>query len=288
MHGSGLARAGSGSRHSVTISACSTRSWTTPARLNYLAVNRLDQSRALQRPRAIREDDAGEVEVLEPAEVHQFLDAVAPEYYPLFLTAVCTGMRPGELLGVQWGDLDETSRQIHVRRTAWRGGFYVLKTKQSRRKIDVGDQLLGVLAGWRRERHGEATPAPDALVFPGADGAPLDLDAVRKKVWGPTLAKAKLRHVRIYSLRHTFASMLITQNENIKFISTQLGHASVQITLDRYGHLFPSEKRTAATRLEAQLAAALPSGSHPAESAETPEMSRKTVEDERAVTPRRD
>jgi hypothetical protein len=71
----------------------------------------------------------------------------------------------------------------------WRGGFYVPKTKRSKRKIDVGDQLLGVLAGWRRERYGEAALPPDPLIFPGGDGGPLDLDAVRKRV-GPALAKA--------------------------------------------------------------------------------------------------
>jgi hypothetical protein len=65
--------------------------------------------------------------------------------------------------------------------------------------------------------------------------------------------------VRIHSLRHTYASMLIAQGENVKYISSQLGHASVQITIDRYGHLFPDEKRTAAARLEQQLASAAPS-----------------------------
>jgi hypothetical protein len=138
-----------------------------------------------------------------------FHNVVAPQLYD-----GQAGLRPGELLGLQWGDLDEASRQIHVRRTVWRGTFYVPKTKQSRRKVDIGDQLLGVLSRWRRDHYGEATPLPDAVVFPGADGGPLDLDAVRKRAWVPALAKAGLRHVRIYSLRHTFASMLIRQGEN--------------------------------------------------------------------------
>jgi Phage integrase family len=107
-------------------------------------------------------------------------------------------------------------------------------------------------------------------------------------VWGPALAKAGLRHVRIYSLRHTFASMLISQGENIKYISTQLGHASVQITLDRYGHLFPDEKRTAASRLEAQLAAAVPSSGYPAEPAGTPWNGKNSMKDATALTPSED
>lgn len=272
----------------------------------YLGVNRLSRSRALRRPRPLREDDEAEIEVLTPAEANQLLDALAPADLPLFFTAVCTGMRLGELLGLQWGDVDEAGRRIHVRRTAYRGALYVPKSKRSRRSIDAGDQLLAVLSRWRRERHGEAPPPPDAFVFPSAAGGPLDPDNLRHRVWAPTLAKAKLRHVRIHSLRHTFTSMLIAQGENPKYISAQLGHASVQITLDRYGHLFPDEKRGAATRLEQQLVAggfsrplgslgvdadrreAIPSSGHPAERAGTPGNSPNSVEDGAGLTARRD
>ena len=232
----------------------------------HLAVNRLHGSRAIRRPRALREGDEAIIEVLSPAEIHLMLDAVDPERGPLFLTAVCTGIRLGELLGLQWGDVDFAAGKVHVRRTAYKGELYLPKSKKSRRAVDIGDQLLAALSRWRREIHGAALPAADRLVFPGPGGdVPIDPDWLRKRVWAPTLAKAGLRHVRIHSLRHSFASMLIAQGENIKYISSQLGHASVQITLDRYGHLFPDKKRGAAMRFEAQLAAARPSSNHPAE-----------------------
>ena len=202
---------------------------------HYLAVNRLSGSRALRRPRALQAEDETEIEILTPAEVHRLLDAVAPAYAPLFLTAVSTGVRLGELLALQWGDLDEAGHRLHVRRTAYRGAFYVPKTKRSRRTVDIGDQLLAVLSRVRRERSGGTAPAPEALLFPAASGGVLDPDNLRHRVWTPALRHAKLRHVRIHSLRHTFASMLIAQGENVKYIS-QLGHASVTITLDRYGH----------------------------------------------------
>jgi integrase len=129
------------------------------------------------------------------------------------------------------GDLDETGHRLHVRRSAYRGVFYVPKTRCSRRAIDIGDQLLGVLSAARRRRYGASVPAPHALLFPAPSGEPLSPDALRKRVWAPTLARAGLRHVRIHSLRHTYASMLIAQNENPKYISSQLGHASIKITL---------------------------------------------------------
>jgi integrase len=257
----------------------------------YLAVNRLDRSRALRRPRALREEDEIEIEVLTPAEINRVLDALDPADRPVIETAVCTGVRLGELLALQWGDLDEIGKRLHVRRSVYRGEFYLPKSRRSKRAIDLGDQLLGVLGGLRRDRYGEVEktpPPPDALLFPAEDGKPRDPDQLRKRVWAPALAKAGVRHVRLHSLRHTFASMLIHQNESPKYISSQLGHASIQITFDRYGHLFPNEKRTAASRLEAQLFGAVPSSSHPAEPAGTPEITRNTVEDGSALTPRQD
>ena len=92
-------------------------------------------------------------------------------------------------------------------------------------------------------------------MFVTPTGALINPDNLRHRVWARALKAAGLRHVTMHSLRHTYASLLIAQGENIKYISEQMGHASIQITVDRYGHLFPSTKRLAPARLEAQLAA---------------------------------
>jgi integrase len=226
-----------------------------------LTVNRLHRSRAIRRPKAIREDDEIQVEVLTPEEVNAALDALPPRWYPFFFTAVCTGMRLGELLALTWGDFDEVNGRLWVRRTYSRGHFYLPKTGRSRRPVDIGDQLIAVLRGVRRARFGDTPPAPTALLFPCRTGGPLTPENLRTRVWAPALAKAGVRHVRIHSLRHFYASVLIAQGENIKYISSQLGHASVQITVDRYGHLFPDERRAAAGRFERRLA----SSKNPAE-----------------------
>jgi integrase len=218
-----------------------------------LAVNRLHRSRAIRRPRAIREDDEIAIEILTHTEVNAVLDALPPAWYPFFLCATCTGLRLGELLGLQWGDFDEAGGRLWVRRQCLQGQFYLPKTKQSRRAVDIGDQLLAVLRGARDTRFG-TTPAPsDALIFPSRTGGPLFAPNLRSRVWKPALAKAGVRSVRFHSLRHFYASALIAQGENIKYISSQLGHASVQITVDRYGHLFPDARRVAAGRFEARL-----------------------------------
>jgi integrase len=207
------------------------------------------------------------VEVLDATEVNRLLDKFEAPYVPLYVTLVSTGMRLGEALGLQWGDIDWTARQIRVRRSLWKGHYYLPKSKKSRRSIDVGDQVLGALRGVQRERYGESEPRPEAPVFVTATGALVNPDNLRHRVWAPALAAAKLRHVTMHSLRHTFASLLIAQGENPKYISEQMGHASINITMDRYGHLFPSTKRQAPARLEAQLAAAREqanAGDHPA------------------------
>jgi integrase len=239
----------------------------------HLAVNRLAKSKALRRPRALRPEDDAEVEILDAAEVNQLLDKMSPDYLPLYITAVSSGMRLGELLALQWGDVDWSTRQLRVRRSLYKGQCYLPKSKKSRRAIDVGDQVLGALRGLERARYGEAGAPPDAYVFLRPDGTLIDPDNLRNRVWGPAVKAAGLRHVTQHSLRHTYASLLIAQGENPKYISAQLGHASIQITMDRYGHLFPNQKRTAAARLEAQLAAgkdrrAESSNIHPTEQAE--------------------
>jgi len=115
--------------------------------------------------------------------------------------------------------------------------------------------VLGALRGIERARYGDERAPAEASVFTTPTGGLINPDNLRNRVWGPAIKAAELRHVTIHSLRHTFASLLIAQSENIKYISEQMGHGSIQITVDRYGHLFPSEKRQAPARLEAQLAA---------------------------------
>ena len=80
------------------------------------------------------------------------------------------------------------------------------------------------------------------FVFTNKEGNPLDYKNFVIREFEPALSCAGLRRVRFHDLRHTFASLLIDQGENIKFIQSQLGHASIQTTIDRYGHLMPISK----------------------------------------------
>jgi integrase len=161
------------------------------------------------------------------------------------MAAVLTGMREGELLGLQWGDIDWLNSQIHVRRTYNHGRFYEPKTKTSRRKIDLAPELVRELKRWR-----VACPPGDLdLVFPTENGTPEDATNMVRWRFLPALRRAKLPKIRFHNLRHTYASLLIAQGEYPKYIQSQLGHSSINVTMDIYGHLMDTVNRRAATQL---------------------------------------
>jgi integrase len=88
------------------------------------------------------------------------------------------------------------------------------------------------------------------LVFATGKGTPLDPPTLRKRHFLRALHRSGLRQVRFHDLRHTYAALMISQGENLKFIQSQLGHASIQTTLDRYGHLLPGVSAGVGMRLD--------------------------------------
>lgn len=91
------------------------------------------------------------------------------------------------------------------------------------------------------------------LVFCNQEGNPIDPDNMIKREFNPSLKAAGLKRIRFHDLRHTFATLLIHQGENIKFIQNQMGHASIQTTMDRYGHLLPVSAYGVGSKLDNQI-----------------------------------
>ena len=81
-------------------------------------------------------------------------------------------------------------------------------------------------------------------------GTPLDKGNFHRHVWVKLLAKAGMRHIRVHDLRHTFASLLIQQGESLAYVKEQIGHHSIKITVDTYGHLVPGGNRAAVDKLD--------------------------------------
>jgi integrase len=172
------------------------------------------------------------------------------KWYALFFTAFHTGMRQGELLGLQWGDIDWKSNFIEIRRSLWEGVPVTPKSGKSRR-MDMSDGLATVLTAHRKAVAEEAIKAGRKMpewAFPGPDGSPLDPGNVRR-AFHSCLQKAKIRRVRFHDTRHCFASWLIGNGESLAYVRDQLGHHSIGITVDTYGHLVPGANREAVNRL---------------------------------------
>lgn len=177
--------------------------------------------------------------------------------YVFFVTAILTGMRLGELLGLQWDDVDWQAKKIRVRRALWRGKVrgkwqWIIqkpKSKAAIRDIDVSDELLRELRKYRL-----ACPkSTHDLVFCTRDGEPLESRTLMRWHFFPALERAKLRRIRFHDLRHTYASLLISQKESPKYIQTQLGHSSIKTTFDIYGHLMEERNAEAASKLSAAV-----------------------------------
>ena len=181
-------------------------------------------------------------------------DHVDPDYAPLFLCAVRTGMRLGELVALQWSDIEFHRRCIHVRRSRVAGKMTTTKNKQQRR-LDMSvllTQTLTLLRAARKRAALTEGKADPPWVFLTPAGHPVDGDNLRRRVFYRLLEQAGLRKIRLHDLRHTYASLLIQQGESLAYVQQQLGHSSVQVTVDVYGHLIPGANRAAVDRLDAQ------------------------------------
>ncbi len=176
-----------------------------------------------------------------------------PRYYPLFLCAVRTGLRMGELLALQWGDIDWQSRFIEVQRNYTHFRITTPKSGESRR-VDMSRELAQALKDLQTEQQIEAAarawPEIPSWVFCSEVGGLLHPHNVRDRIFYGLLTKAKLRKVRFHDLRHSFASLLLQNGESPVYVKDQMGHSSIQVTVDLYGHLIPGGNKQAVDRLD--------------------------------------
>lgn len=196
-----------------------------------------------------------------PKETTKFLEAAKDDkFFPAFLLAIETGMRPEEYLGLQWKDVNFENKSVSVRRAlvVKKGGGFIFtepKTKKSRRSIPISNTLIKALKGHRRKQLEErlklgANYQTFDLVFASEIGTPLLHGNLLRRHFKPIRDKAKLPKIRLYDLRHTTATLLLSAGENPKVVSERLGHASIVLTLDTYSHVLPSMQKTATNKME--------------------------------------
>ncbi len=203
--------------------------------------------REAERPKGQGGEEKEQITILTPSKINAFLDAEDDQKYrTLFMLAIFSGARQGELLGLKWTDVDWFNKQIHIQRTFSEGAWYKPKSRTSNRRIDLGPSMMNELRKWKMA----CPPNDNDLVFPNEPGNPINHGNLLRRHFYPALIAAECPRIRFHDLRHSYASLLIEQGENIKYIQSQLGHASPIVTLSVYAHLMKSVNQEAACRLE--------------------------------------
>lgn len=179
--------------------------------------------------------------------------AVAGEPWALmFELAAWSGLRRGELLALQRGDLElGEPGSVHVRRSLGRYGMGTPKSKAGRRVVALEPRLRDAL---RRHLNRGAVvdldPDPAEFLFPSPRRAamPIDPDALTG-AWERALRRAGVRHMPLHALRHTAASLMVASGATVKEVQRTLGHASAQLTMDVYAHLWPDSLENLALKM---------------------------------------
>jgi integrase len=183
-------------------------------------------------------------------EIQAFLNQCRDErHYMTFLLAIYTGMRRGEILGLKWSDIDFTRKVIHVQRSLAyipnQGyAFTTVKTKGSNRQVPIPDKILHELIAHKerqqkwKEHLGDLYEDQDLVVCTesGTMQDPRNVIRVMKRICKASNVTA----IRFHDIRHTHASILISEGVDVVKVSARLGHANPKITLEIYAHLIPN------------------------------------------------
>ena len=183
-------------------------------------------------------------------ECQTFLAAIAGHpMHPLFALALASGMRISEILGLQWHDIDVARATISVRRQLNHDrSVGPPKTRRALRKIDVGANTVALLMRHKRrleEQQEVLEYPPSPFVFLTTNGTPYLHRNVSKSL-DLLIVKAGVRRIRVHDLRHTHATILLSQGVNMRVLSERLGHSSVSFTMQTYAHVLPTMQRQAA------------------------------------------
>jgi len=207
-----------------------------------------------------------EAHALTDEQVRALLDAAAVDRLEaLYVVAVTTGMREGELFGLRWRDVDLENQMLQVRQTvSWAGGkatFGQPKTKRSRRRVELTALAIAALKEHRRRQNAERLASAGGwedldLVFANEVGRPLQPTNLTARSYRPLLRRAGLPQIRFHDLRHTAATTLLGHSVPTKIVSEMLGHSSTAITDDIYSHVTPTMTRVAASVMDAAIGGA--------------------------------
>ena len=214
---------------------------------------------AVVRPKRQRQ----EMKTFSPEQARRFLEAAhGDRYEALFVLALTTGMRQGELLALGWDDIDLDNGVVHLQRSVQRtkAGFQVTdpKTRGSRRQIELAAIATRALEAHRVNQTAERLLTgsgwkDEGLVFATKTGGYVDASHVLRHCFYPLLDRASLPRIRFHDLRHTAATLMMAQGTHPKVVSEMLGHSTIAITMDLYSHVSPTMQQNAVAALDSLL-----------------------------------
>ena len=177
-------------------------------------------------------------------------------FHAVFVLALTTGMRQGELFGLQWESVDLQRGVLQVRHSLEeiKGQLRLKEPKSESGRRQIALSAMAVKALWDHKAKQLAKGlAGCAFVFPDSEGGPLRKCSFHRWAWAKVRTAAKLEGVHFHDLRHSSASMMLADGVNVKAIQTILGHSTISMTMDTYAHLMPDAQRMAASTFDRLL-----------------------------------
>jgi integrase len=178
--------------------------------------------------------------------------------YPLTYLGAFTGVRRNEALALRFDDIEWFANEVSIRHAIskrrrkdgghkWEWHVGPPKSRKSARRIAATESVMKMLAELMVGKPGAA------FLFPGNCNGFIDPDMFDAEVWKPVARKAEMESTRFHDLRHFFASQLIANGETAAYVRDQMGHSSIKVTFDTYGHLFPGRGKEASDRYEKSM-----------------------------------
>lgn len=187
-------------------------------------------------------------------------------YYAFILLLFRTGLREGEAIALRPEDLDLRKRSVWVQRNFTAGQLSNTPKSRQKRKVDLSQDLVAVLKDYLVIQEAEAllsSRTQERWLFSTPSGSMIRSNNFRDRVWKPLLKAANLPYLWIHSTRHTFATRLIENGANIVYVQKQLGHSSIQLTVDTYCHWIKESERNAGLEVDRLIGPPLGDGCTP-------------------------
>jgi len=182
-------------------------------------------------------------------QVQQIIEAAPEPHKTMFTILAMTGMRAGEMLGLQWEDIDFAAVCIHIRRSAWYGNIQTTKSKSSAAPVHLPESLTATLRAYRERWK----PNPQGFLFVTRNNRPPSSNKVVQYGLWPVLDALKIPRCGLHAFRHTHASLLLHTGATPKVVQEQLRHADPRVTLGMYSHVIGEDRRNAVERVAALL-----------------------------------